>query len=103
MATSCRWRSRSRRACVTENVIETHGLRKQFGAKTAVENLSLAVRRGEVFGVLGPNGAGKTTAIKILLALVATTARTGRALRAPLGHHGNRVLLGVIPAQSRLH
>lgn len=86
---------------MTENVIETHGLRKQFGAKTAVENLSLAVRRGEVFGFLGPNGAGKTTAIKMLLALVAPTAGTGRVLGAPLGHRGTRARLGFLPEHFR--
>ena len=59
---------------MTENVIETHGLRKRFGTKIAVDDLSLAVRRGEVFGFLGPNGAGKTTAIKMLLGLVEPTA-----------------------------
>jgi ABC-2 type transport system ATP-binding protein len=86
---------------VTENVIETHGLRKQFGAKTAVESLSLAVRRGEVFGFLGPNGAGKTTAIKMLLALVAPTAGSGRVLGAPLGHRGTRARLGFLPEHFR--
>ncbi len=86
---------------MTENVIETHGLRKQFGAKTAVENLSLAVRRGEVFGFLGPNGAGKTTAIKMLLALVAPTAGSGRVLGAPLGHRGTRARLGFLPEHFR--
>ncbi len=101
MVISCRWRSRSPSAGVTENVIETHGLRKQFGAKTAVENLSLAVRRGEVFGFLGPNGAGKTTAIKMLLALVAPTAGSGRLLGAPLGHRGTRARLGFLPEHFR--
>jgi ABC-2 type transport system ATP-binding protein len=86
---------------VIENVIETHGLRKQFGAKTAVEDLSLAVRRGEVFGFLGPNGAGKTTAIKMLLALVAPTAGSGRVLGAPLGHRGTRARLGFLPEHFR--
>ena len=51
-------------------VIETHGLRKQFGRNLAVADLSLQVDRGEVFGFLGPNGAGKTTSLKLLLGLV---------------------------------
>ena len=57
--------------------IETHGLRKRYGAKLAVADLSLSVRRGEVFGFLGPNGAGKTTTIRLLLGLIAPSA--GRA------------------------
>ena len=66
-------------------IIETHGLRKQFGSTVAVSDLSLHVREGEIFGFLGPNGAGKTTSVKLLLALVEPTSGTGRVLGAPLG------------------
>jgi ABC-2 type transport system ATP-binding protein len=72
-------------------VIETHGLRKRFGTKTAVEDLTLRVGRGEVFGFLGPNGAGKTTAIKMLLGLVTPTSGAGSVLGAPLGTATRRV------------
>jgi ABC-2 type transport system ATP-binding protein len=88
---------------VTENVIETHGLRKQFGAKTAVGDLSLAVRRGEVFGFLGPNGAGKTTSIKMLLGLITPTSGSGRVLGAPLGDRAVRARLGFLPEHFRFH
>lgn len=57
-----------------ENVIEIQGLTKQYGQKTAVNNLNLSIRRGEVFGLLGPNGAGKTTTILMLLGLTEPTA-----------------------------
>jgi ABC-2 type transport system ATP-binding protein len=57
--------------------VETVGLRKTFGALTAVEGLDLTIRRGEVFGLLGPNGSGKTTTIRMLCGLVPPTA--GRA------------------------
>ena len=50
--------------------IATSGLRKTFGSRVALHDLTLAVQPGEVFGFLGPNGAGKTTAMKILLGLV---------------------------------
>ena len=50
--------------------IATSGLRKVFGARVALHDLTLTVQLGEVFGFLGPNGAGKTTAMKILLGLV---------------------------------
>jgi ABC-2 type transport system ATP-binding protein len=47
----------------TVPAIETHHLRKAFGDKVAVEDLTLTVEKGEVFGFLGPNGAGKTTSV----------------------------------------
>src|SRR4051812_12793033 len=46
------------------------GLRKRYGRRQAVEDVSLEVSRGEVVGLLGPNGAGKTSVIKMLLGLV---------------------------------
>src|SRR3954447_26362684 len=46
------------------------GLRKRYGRRTAVEDVSFTVARGEVLGLLGPNGAGKTSVIKMLLGLV---------------------------------
>jgi ABC-2 type transport system ATP-binding protein len=57
--------------------VQTVGLRKTFGALTAVEGLDLTIRRGEVFGLLGPNGSGKTTTIRMLCGLLPPTS--GRA------------------------
>ncbi|MBS0195678.1 MAG: ABC transporter ATP-binding protein [Planctomycetes bacterium] len=51
-------------------------LRKSFGALTAVDSLSLEVRRGEVFGLLGPNGAGKSTTIGMAVGLIAPDSGT---------------------------
>jgi len=62
------------------NVIETHHLRKEYGDKVAVADLTLQIERGEVFGFLGPNGAGKTTVVKMLLGLAAPTAGTAQVL-----------------------
>lgn len=61
--------------------IDVHGLRKDFPqgkgrALTAVDNLTVSVEEGEVFGFLGPNGAGKTTTVRLLCALIAPTAGT---------------------------
>jgi ABC-2 type transport system ATP-binding protein len=50
--------------------IETHGLTKYYGPVVGLENLSIEVAQGEVFGFLGANGAGKTTTIRMLLDLV---------------------------------
>jgi ABC-2 type transport system ATP-binding protein len=84
-------------------VIETHALRKQFGATLAVADLSLRVGVGEIFGFLGPNGAGKTTSIKMLLALVEPTAGTGHVLSAPLGNRAARARIGFLPEHFRFH
>jgi ABC-2 type transport system ATP-binding protein len=53
-----------------ENVIETEGLTKLFGRLVAVDELSMNVPEGSVFGFLGPNGAGKTTTIRLLTSLL---------------------------------
>ena len=55
-------------------MIEILDLTKKYGDFTAVDRLSLSVRRGEIFGFLGPNGAGKTTTIRILAGLSLPTA-----------------------------
>jgi ABC-2 type transport system ATP-binding protein len=61
-----------------DTVIETRKLTKRYGDKTAVDQLDLTIRRGEVFGLLGPNGAGKTTTILMLLGLTEPTAGSAR-------------------------
>jgi ABC-2 type transport system ATP-binding protein len=55
-------------------ILRTVGLTKKFGTLTAVNNLNIELRRGEVFGFLGPNGAGKSTTVGMILGLVAPTA-----------------------------
>lgn len=55
-------------------IIETQGLTKVYGSITAVDNLNLTVRKGEIFGLLGPNGAGKTTTILMLMGLSEPTS-----------------------------
>ena len=57
--------------------VEMAGLTKKFGDFSAVRDVTLTVRRGEIFGFLGPNGAGKTTTIRMLLGLLGPTS--GRA------------------------
>ena len=59
------------------NIIEVNGVSKHFGRVTALENVSLSISRGEVFGIIGPDGAGKTTLYRILCTLL--IPETGRA------------------------
>ena len=83
--------------------IETHNLRKVFGDKVAVEDLTLTVKRGEVFGFLGPNGAGKTTSVKMLLALTAPSSGEGRLFGVPIGDPDVRSRVGFLPEHFRFH
>jgi ABC-2 type transport system ATP-binding protein len=85
------------------NAIETVHLRKVFGDKVAVADLTLDVRPGEVFGFLGPNGAGKTTSIKMLMGLVAPSGGEGRLLGARLGDVAARAHVGFLPEHFRFH
>ncbi len=58
-------------------VIRTQNLSRSFGTLVAVRDVSLAVKRGEIFGVLGPNGAGKSTTIRMLCGILDPTSGTG--------------------------
>jgi ABC-2 type transport system ATP-binding protein len=62
------------------DVIEVHGLRKQYSDVTAVADVSFDVREGEIFGMVGPNGAGKTTAIECIEGLRRPDGGTIRVL-----------------------
>lgn len=78
-------------------------MRKVFGKKVAVDNLTLQVGRSEVFGFLGPNGAGKTTAIKMLMGLVSPTAGTAAILGCPINDLKMRERIGFLPELFRFH
>jgi ABC-2 type transport system ATP-binding protein len=84
------------------SIIEADRITKVFnprgkGAITALSELSLEVREGEIFGLLGPNGAGKTTFIKVLLEIVAPTAGSARMLGAPIGNAAAKTRVGYLP------
>lgn len=61
-----------------ERIIRARGLTRRFGALTAVDDFSLDVYQGEVFGFLGPNGSGKSTLIRMLVGLLTPSAGTAR-------------------------
>jgi ABC-2 type transport system ATP-binding protein len=89
---------------MSDIALQTDGLTKRYGALAAVQDLSLQVKRGEIFGFLGPNGAGKTTSIQMMVGLISPTAGEviieGETLRAG----GARLLarVGVCPQESIL-
>jgi len=80
-------------------VIETDHLTKQYDKKVVVNNLSLSIGEGEVFGFLGPNGAGKTTTIKMLMGLVQPTSGSGKVCGFDIIHQvlDVRRSCGVLP------
>jgi ABC-2 type transport system ATP-binding protein len=75
--------------------VEVVDVTKRYGGLTAVDNLSLRVAPGEVYGVLGPNGAGKTTLLRMLFGLIRPDAGTVRLFGRTWAEAGVRVLDGV--------
>jgi ABC-2 type transport system ATP-binding protein len=81
--------------------IATSALRKAFGHRVALHDLTLEVGAGEVFGFLGPNGAGKTTAMKILLGLVHPTGGQALVFGRPPTEPAARRRIGYLPEHFR--
>lgn len=88
---------------MTALTIDASGLRKDYGGRTAVRDLTLQVGRGEAFGFLGPNGAGKSTSIKMLLGLVKPTSGRALLLGEPLGTLDVRARIGFLPEHFRFY
>ncbi|MFJ2989543.1 ABC transporter ATP-binding protein [Collimonas sp. NPDC087041] len=63
-----------------ELVVDVDGINKHFGSKHVVKDLSLQVRRGEIFGFLGPNGSGKTTSIRMICGLLTPDSGHGTCM-----------------------
>ncbi len=82
-------------------MIDTENLTKKFGDLTAVEDLTLHVNDGEVFGFLGPNGAGKTTTVRMLCCLISKTSGTARIGGYDIGNKEDslkiRKIIGLVP------
>jgi ABC-2 type transport system ATP-binding protein len=86
------------------SAIETHELSKDYYTGfwrprpyRALDRVSFAVERGEVFGFLGPNGAGKTTTLKLLMQLVFPTSGHARILDLPVGDVSVKRRIGYLP------
>ena len=65
--------------------MQTKELTKRYGDRLAADQVSLTVRRGEVYGFLGPNGAGKTTTLRMILGLIRPTSGSAIVLGRPAG------------------
>ncbi|MGZ4862487.1 MAG: ABC transporter ATP-binding protein [Halobacteriota archaeon] len=83
--------------------IETVGLEKRFGDARAVENFTLRVKKGEVFGLLGPNAAGKTTLIKMLCSLLKPTAGEAYVLGKRIPNPDIAPRIGYMPQELALY
>ncbi|HVB24948.1 MAG TPA: ATP-binding cassette domain-containing protein [Ktedonobacteraceae bacterium] len=85
--------------------IEITDLCKTFGSFKAVDNLTLTVRQGEIFGLLGPNGSGKTTTINMVSGLSLPTSGTVRVLGYDVRHDARKVrqILGSVPQETALY
>ena len=89
----------------SEPAIETTGLTKRFGERTAIDQVDLRVPRGSAFGFLGPNGAGKTTMIRMLLGLTHASAGSMSLLGYPVPSERADALarVGAIVEEPRFH
>jgi len=85
--------------------IETTNLIKKFGNLTAVDNIDLTVKKGEIFGFLGPNGAGKTTTIKLLTGLLKPTSGTVKIMGKDIQENpiGVKEIIGYVPDEPRIY
>jgi len=86
-------------------VIETHALTRRFGARVAVREVDLVVRRGEIFGCIGPNGSGKSTLMRMLLGLLPPSSGTARVLgcEVPRDAERLRARVGYMPQRFSLY
>ena len=87
------------------NAIEASHLIKRFGSVTAVNDVSLAVRGGEIFGFLGPNGAGKTTTMRLLTGVLTPDSGDVRINGIDIHRHPleAKMQMGVIPENSTVY
>jgi len=87
------------------NALQVEHLVKRFGSITAVNDVSLTVRKGEIFGFLGPNGAGKTTTIRLLTGVLTPDTGTVRIHGIDIHRHPleAKMQMGVIPESSTVY
>ena len=89
-----------------QNLLQVRGLRKNYGARRVVHDVSLDVRNGEVVGLLGPNGAGKTTSFYMIVGLVRADAGSiaidGQPVEHMPIHQRSRLGLSYLPQEASI-
>jgi ABC-2 type transport system ATP-binding protein len=92
-------------ASTAEPVARCSGLRRSFGDRLAVDDVSFAIAAGETYGLLGPNGAGKTTAISLLCGVLDADAGTIEVDGRPVSprHPQHRAAIGYVPQDLALY
>jgi len=85
--------------------VSVRGLRKQFGAVTAVEGFDLEVRRGELFGLVGPDGAGKTTSLRMIATVMLPDSGSGTVAGLDLARQAEAIKtrIGYVPQRFSLY
>ena len=78
-------------ALAPDYAIDVQGLHKRFGPKLVVNDVSLRIGRGEIFGFLGPNGSGKTTCIRMMCGLLTPDSGSGTCLGYDILHHSAQI------------
>jgi len=86
-----------------EYVIQTTSLTKKFGDFTAIKDLNLKIKKGEIYGLLGPNGAGKTTTIRILCGLSSYQSGEAFVLGTKIPDHSITHQIGYMPQETALY
>jgi ABC-2 type transport system ATP-binding protein len=76
---------------MTDYIIETRSLSRRFGSLVAVQDVSLQVKSGEIFGVLGPNGAGKSTTIRMLCGILDPSGGSGTVVGYDIATQAERI------------
>ena len=86
-------------------IVDVHNLNKSFNDKPAVVNVSLKVKRGEIFGFLGPNGSGKTTTIRMICGLMTPDSGEGTCLGYDILRNAREIkrLVGYVPQSFSLY
>lgn len=86
-------------------VVDVHNLSKSFNGKPAVIDVSLQIKRGEIFGFLGPNGSGKTTTIRMICGLLTPDTGEGTCLGYDITSHAPEIkrLVGYVPQSFSLY
>ena len=88
-----------------ENIINIQNLTKYYGKHRGIEDLSLSVRKGEVFGFIGPNGAGKSTTIRAMMGLLTPTAGKVEIFGLSVREHKTDILrrIGYMPSETTFY